>query len=59
VSTQGMGLDLYAAGRYGSCDAIVHEIAESSRPSVNKTKARRILKLPAEDEEKKSGKQNK
>ena len=54
-----MGLDLYAAGRYGSCDAIVHEIAESSRPSVNKTKARRILKLPVEDEEKKSGKQNK
>lgn len=59
VSTQGMGLDLYAAGRYGSCDSIVHEIAESSRPSVNKTKARRILKLPVEDEEKKSGKQNK
>lgn len=52
VSTQGMGLDLYASGRYGSCSELVHTIAEGKRPSVNKTKARRILKMPLEDEEK-------
>lgn len=51
VSTQGMGLDLYAAGRYGSCSELVHALAEQKRPSVNKTKARRILKMPLEDEE--------
>lgn len=45
VSTQGIGLDLYAAGHYGSCDATVHELAESTKASVNKTKARRILKM--------------
>lgn len=51
VSTQGMGLDLYAIGKYASCNDLVKNIAEAKKKSVNKTKARRILKMPEEDSE--------
>ncbi|QTQ13657.1 HEAT repeat domain-containing protein [Treponema parvum] len=45
VLTRGIGLDLYAIGRYSGSDEIVRSIAESEKKSAVKTKARKILKL--------------
>lgn len=47
VSTQGIGLDIYARNRFPELTALVEEIAGNDKAGPNKVKANRILHIPS------------
>ena len=46
-----IGLDIYSAGKFPGAESAVRKIAEESKPSANQKKARKILKMDAEEKE--------
>lgn len=46
-----VGLDIYNAGKFPGAESAVRKIAEDTKPSANKKKARQILKMDAEEKE--------
>lgn len=46
-----VGLDIYNAGKFPGAESAVRKIAEEAKPSANRTKARKILKMDEEEKE--------
>lgn len=46
-----IGLDIYNAGNFPGAESAVRKIAEETKPSANKNKARKILKMDEEEKD--------
>lgn len=58
-TTVGIGLDMYKNGKSKGIQSAVESVAKEKKKSSNKTRARKLLNLPEEEEEEKESKDKK